>query len=611
MSRIWNRFRDLFGPHREIPIFYDPAYRLPLTTAAARLGLEPRRADLAIWYLESRGRLAPSMVRTPPRIGYDALVRVHEPLWLESLGNAQVLADVFGLEAWDVPVDAVMNMVRLACGGTLAAARLAIRLHGPVANLLGGFHHAHPARGAGLCPVNDVAVAVAALRAEGFEGRIGVLDLDAHPPDGTAACLGDTIWHGSLSGSDWGTLPHVDETVLPERADDALYLAALGALLGRMPARDLVFVLAGGDVLAGDPMGRLGLTLAGAAARDLAVAKRLGDTPAVWLPAGGYHSESWKVLAGTLYVLMRGRPPRIPAGADPLRDRFRRVGAAMSADRLGAAPSDELDMSDVEIALGLRRPDDGRLLGFYTAEGVEFALFRLGILGQLERLGYNDFRVEVTVNGPDPGDRMRLWGRYHDEPPGTPGHILVEASVEKQTRRDLGPVLYVHWLALRHPRAAFAQGRTPLPGQDVPGLGLAREAQVMLGNIALRLNLRGVVVRPAWFHVAYVGRERFRFLDAAAQGTFNALVRDLWAEPDLNRPEHGFDLALATREITAGRIVLERLESPGGPVAESRPYVWPADEVVDPVGESVTTPDWERLRGEVAALTRFRRAPTV
>jgi acetoin utilization deacetylase AcuC-like enzyme len=600
-----------FAPDRPLPIFHDPAYRLPLTTASARLGLEPRRADFALWFLESRKRLVAGQVRTPPRIGYDALARVHSPAWLETLGAPEVLGDVFGIEPWDVPVDGLMTTVRLACGGTLAAARLAVREGGPVANLLGGFHHAYPDRGAGLCPVNDVAVAVTVLRDEGFTGRVGILDLDAHPPDGTAACLRDTVWHGSLSGSDWGPLAHVDETVLPERADDATYLRALDALLNRMPTCDLVFILAGGDVLAGDPMGRLGLTLAGAWERDRRVAARIGDTPAVWLPAGGYQPEAWKVLVGTLYVLIRGRPPRLAGTIDPLRDRFRRVAASLPAERLGGdreAPSDEIDFSDVEIELGLRRASDGRLLGFYTREGIELALFRLGLLAHLERLGYRDFRVEITVDGPDPGDRLRLWGRFEDEPKDAPGHILVEALLEKQLRAVPGPVLYVHWLALRHPRSAFAQGRPALPGQDVPGLGLAHEAQAMLGNMAVRLGMRGVVVRPAWFHVAYVGRTRFRFLDAEAQGTFDALVRDLRADPELCPTPDAFALARASREVAAGHMLCERLDPETGAVLSRLPYVWPADEVLDPVVDGPPAPEWSEARAQVARRTRFVRA---
>src|SRR5439155_13889095 len=160
-----------------------------------------------------------------------------------------------------VPVDEMMTTIRLACGATIDAAREMLRPSHRIVgrralNLLGGFHHAKPDVAGGFCPVNDVAVGIAALRADGFRGKVLVIDLDAHPPDGTAACLqGDpSHWIGSISGSDWGPLPGVDETVLPEGAGDDAYLSALDALLSRMPGGELAFVLAGGDVLAGDPL---------------------------------------------------------------------------------------------------------------------------------------------------------------------------------------------------------------------------------------------------------------------------------------------------------------------------------------------------------------------
>src|SRR5262249_37124156 len=154
-----------------------------------------------------------------------------------------------------------------------------------------------PARGGGLCPVNDIAVAVAALRADGFAGQVCVIDLDAHPPDGTAECLGGDgrAWIGSLSASDWGAVAGADEGPLPDGCSDPAYVHALRRLLARMPRPALAFVIAGGDVLAGDRMGRLGLTLDGARRRDLAVHAALEGVPAVWLPGGGYHDDAWKV----------------------------------------------------------------------------------------------------------------------------------------------------------------------------------------------------------------------------------------------------------------------------------------------------------------------------
>src|SRR5581483_1098198 len=87
--------------------------------------------------------------------------------------------------------------------------------------------------------------------------------------------------------------------VLPKGSGDGPYLDALDGLLKDLPPVELAFVLAGGDVLTGDKLGTLGLSVAGARARDLRVVSRLDGVPQVWLPAGGYSPHAWKVLAGT------------------------------------------------------------------------------------------------------------------------------------------------------------------------------------------------------------------------------------------------------------------------------------------------------------------------
>src|SRR5215468_10320296 len=257
-----NRIRRwLFG--RDLAVWYSPDYRLPLSALEARTGFQPRRADHAIWFLLERRAVGRRNLHAPRRAGYDELSRVHTPELLDSLSRAETLARIWNVDPSDVPVDEVMNTVRLACGGTIEAARAVLAADNPrrvgrrAINLLGGFHHARPDGAGGFCPLNDVAVAIAALRADGFAGRVIVLDLDAHPPDGTLACLAnDPYWFiGSISVADWGPLPGVDETVLPGGAGDAAYLDALDALLARVPSGEIAFVIAGGDVLRGDSLG--------------------------------------------------------------------------------------------------------------------------------------------------------------------------------------------------------------------------------------------------------------------------------------------------------------------------------------------------------------------
>ena len=76
-----------------------------------------------------------------------------------------------------------------ACGSTLAAARAALD-DGVAATLGGGMHHAGHRLGRGYCTFNDVAVAIAALRAEGAVRRVLILDLDVHQGDGNAELFG-------------------------------------------------------------------------------------------------------------------------------------------------------------------------------------------------------------------------------------------------------------------------------------------------------------------------------------------------------------------------------------------------------------------------------------
>ncbi|HEX9306572.1 MAG TPA: histone deacetylase [Anaeromyxobacter sp.] len=531
-------------------VWYDPRYRFPMSGIEAVVGFEPRRADFAAWWLRESGAITRRAVRKPHRISYENMARVHAPELLESLGREETLAAIFSVDPSDVPVDEVMTTVRLACGGTLAAARDALRTRIPALNLLGGFHHAGPSSAGGNCPVNDVAVAVAALRDDGFSGRIAVLDLDAHPPDGLAACLASDpqVWIGSLSASDWGPLERVDETVLPEGAGDATYAEALAALLSRMPRPRLAFVLAGGDVLAGDRLGRLGLTLAGARDRDLLVAAELEGVPTVWLPAGGYSDDAWRVLAGTGMAVAASSRDAIPRSYDPIAARFARVSQDLSPAAL--TESGELTEEELEEDLGIRPRRQRVLLGFYTAAGIEHAFFRYGLFDHLERMGFRQLRAAFDATGA--GERVRILGQSAGQE-----HVLIEVVLER--RRVAGAeVLYVHWLSLRNPRAQFSDKRPRLPGQEVPGLGLAREIGTMLALMATRLGLGGVVFRPAHYHTAYAARHEFQFVDPDRQGRFEALVRDL----------EGVPLLEATVALAEGKVRLD-----------GAPYQWEADEM--------------------------------
>jgi len=188
----------------------------------------------------------------------------------------------------------------LASGAGIAAGRLA-RRDGCACVVGGGFHHAFADHGEGFCAVNDVAVAIGALRAAGEVARVAVVDLDVHQGNGTAAILAPDplAFTVSLHQEDNYPLdkPASDIDVgLPDATGDADYLAALErplqAALAFRP--DVLFYLAGADPYEHDLLGGLGVTIDGLAERDRRVlaAARAAGVPAVVALAGGYAENS-------------------------------------------------------------------------------------------------------------------------------------------------------------------------------------------------------------------------------------------------------------------------------------------------------------------------------
>jgi len=457
-------------------------------------------------------------VKQPQQLCYGDLARVHGAEYLESLTQSEILSEIFAVEAWDIPVDQVLRSIRLSCGATTAAAQFCLKNGGSALNLLGGFHHASTDKGGPLCPLNDIAIAVTTVRDEGFSGQIVILDLDAHPPDGTADCLGgqDNIWIGSLSAVGREKMEGVHETVLAADCDDATYFQALDKLLKDMPFPELAFVIAGGDVIAGDKMGGLALTIEGARQRDLRVFNSLGRCPSVWLPGGGYQKDAWKVLAGTGLILSVQSTKPIPEDYNPLHEHFRSIANQIGNDELEG--EELLTQDDMDELFGLSPHKSYRMLDYYTANGIEYALYKYGIIGYLKRLGYGP--IKISLNRGNNGHRLRVFG----EPRGEK-YLIVELVLEKQ-RVEGVEILYIHWLNLRNPKARFSEQRPQLPGQDTPGLGLAKETSELIYRISERLNLKGIAFRPAWYHIAYAMRRRFQFVDPIRQGRFEALQRD-------------------------------------------------------------------------------------
>jgi acetoin utilization deacetylase AcuC-like enzyme len=246
--------------------------------------------------LLAEGLARPDRAMEPPEAPWELLALAHGEGYLGALRDGTL--DAAAIRRLGLPWSpALVRRSRRATMGTLLAARAALE-DGIAGNLAGGTHHACRDHGEGYCVINDVVVAIHALRAEGRIRRAVVVDLDVHHGNGTAELLaGDPeSFTFSMHGRNNFPLrkpPSTLDVGLEDGTGDEAYLATLDSHLGGVldAARaDLGFYLAGVDVVAGDRFGRLSLTRQGLRERDRRViseARRRG-LPLVVLLSGGY-----------------------------------------------------------------------------------------------------------------------------------------------------------------------------------------------------------------------------------------------------------------------------------------------------------------------------------
>ncbi|MBP1642062.1 MAG: histone deacetylase superfamily [Acidobacteria bacterium] len=525
---LWSARRRLAGQAPvELVVAPDGSVRLPGGL------VDPWRATRILAFLEERGLVDRRRVRRAAAARLSDLAPVHDLDYLEGLERPGATAKAFGAHLGDRLEQDALDAHRAQVGATLLAARRALETGGVAVHLGGGFHHAHRGRGAGFCLLNDVAVAIAAVRQAGFDGPVAVIDLDLHDGDGTRSIfLADPTVHTySIHNRPWDDLqgPESSAFALGSGVEDARYLGVLGdtlpPLLDRFRPR-LAFLLAGVDPAEDDSLGDWRITAGGLVARDALVLGELARrrVPAVVLLAGGYGEDAWRHSARSLSRLLSGGVVlEPPSTSETLVTRFRGLAEELPAALLGGYGDELLSAEDLEEVLGASPAQ--RFLGFYTRAGLEVALERLGYLEEVRRLGFDAPLIDLDLGGAD-GDTLRVFGAPDRR------ELLVELRVRRDRRAMPGfELLWVEWLLLQNPRLPFGGEREPLPGQAHPGLGMLRETMAALVLVCDRLKLDGIGVAAAHFHPAANSPGEMRLLDPAEAALFRSMVEAVRGRP--------------------------------------------------------------------------------
>jgi len=260
------------------------------------------------------GVAAPEDFLTPDPATRKDLGLVHTEEYIDDLFSGRHTVRTFTSE---MPISRqIVEAFVLGAGGTMLACRTALNERTMSLNMAGGFHHAFADRAEGFCYVNDVAVGMARVLADGLIRKGMVVDCDLHQGNGTAHIFRRQPAVFTFSIHQENNYPIKQKSDLdvglPDFCSGDEYLRQLRESL--LPALDdnepdLVLYVAGSDPYERDQLGALKLTLQDLRRRDDLVLGACAERgiPLAAVLAGGYAtrvSETVEIHYGTVCSLL-------------------------------------------------------------------------------------------------------------------------------------------------------------------------------------------------------------------------------------------------------------------------------------------------------------------
>lgn len=285
----------------------------------------PERPERAEVFAAIAGRFEAGggTIVTPRPATREELLRVHAPELVDDLLSRGGRASMIDPDTYTST--STIDVALLAAGAAIEAARYARDAAEPALALVRPpGHHAEPGRSMGFCLFNNVAIAAAALRADGVQ-RVAIVDIDVHHGNGTqAAFYADgavfyasahqfPFYPGTGSAEERGTGAGLNATLnvpLAAGTDDGgfieTYTTVIEPALGRF-GPDVLLVSAGFDAHWQDPLGGLRVSTDGyrrvVECLDRASARYCGRR-AAWVTEGGYDLHALgECLEATVGVL--------------------------------------------------------------------------------------------------------------------------------------------------------------------------------------------------------------------------------------------------------------------------------------------------------------------
>lgn len=236
---------------------------------------------------------------SPGLLSEEIILWTHKKAYWEQLRDLTLPPKEQRRTGFPLSARLVEREIRIA-KGTIDGCQYAMEF-GVAFNVAGGTHHAGSNWGEGFCLLNDQAIAANYLLNNKLSSSILIIDLDVHQGNGTAQIFENEprVFTFSMHGAN--NFPYRKELSdldipLADGTGDEEYLRLLKDTLPGLIERtkpDLIFYLAGVDVLATDKLGKLALSKEGCKERDRFVLQqcRQHRIPVQISMGGGYSAQ--------------------------------------------------------------------------------------------------------------------------------------------------------------------------------------------------------------------------------------------------------------------------------------------------------------------------------
>lgn len=300
------------------PIVYSSDYNISFGGLEGLHPFDTKKYGRVFNQLEAKGLLKSDNYYTPLKPDEAVFLRHHSQKYLDSLENSKAIArytevGLIKMLPNSVAYNAVVEPAKIASSGSILAGELALK-YGWAINLGGGYHHASKNRAGGFCAIADVSLSILHLMDKNPKvKKVMIIDLDAHQGNGHERDFTGRddifildVYNAAIYPRDEYAKAGIDLKVeLEPFTKDAEYLSMLDRAMSealKSFSPDIIYYVAGMDLLEGDRLGQLSITRGGIIQRDQMVFDYAlkNNIPITMLFGGGYQKSNAEIIADSI-----------------------------------------------------------------------------------------------------------------------------------------------------------------------------------------------------------------------------------------------------------------------------------------------------------------------